>query len=735
VSDIVLPVTRQRLMERASILLGDGDAAASYLSDGLDSGDPFAVPRYLNEVRVLSRNIERYNALADSTSGSFEELSALLEYLFAERISTDTTLATPEFDEALRRAFAPPITVSSRMASSVVQRAARVLATVAGSAGRQLSPKRDLDLVDPAKDLQALQGLGALVELADGERSILKTVGDSAILGVRLARAIRDSIAAHLQVAAVRIAPDTLSPDSSARRLHNVVAQLFQYRLMRPVEGRSIAGEIGAAERLLWDVGSIELALSLQGEFLQAVVSTAEAFPGQDPVRLQRALEIQLRDRAIDIAAASQRFTPLDSVADIVAEVRAQALNLDGAANRLVRLVDMLDTLGASEESDRLLAAAARQGEQALAMAQLLFERNRWLAPDGPAIAAWRGVLPLSFAALGATDSLQFHTTLLRHEIELRTLAHAVAPALRVLQKPELQAAIEAEGMVDRWATVYSAVLKYERGDYTSTMGALHRYLAGELMVNSLEECRVMAAVPESAAPSPDLFVMRLRQFTAAVAARCVPAASSGAVVSYQRLRSYFQTRLAGRYPFADTASTARTEAVVSDVRDFVRLYDNFMVTGEPALRSDPNLTHTARAALAFLDQVAAARPVLSALDAAARRDGALSYGLTVGAGRLLDSLNLYTVEVGVGSRRVALDHTAHGFMWKSGEDVTVTLTPFDPSQARTLAAFDGPWSAFRFVQRSAGLEVKLFHPETNMEVPLPAFPITAPEIVVLRSR
>ncbi|MGH7637503.1 MAG: type VI secretion protein IcmF/TssM N-terminal domain-containing protein, partial [Gemmatimonadaceae bacterium] len=178
VSDIVLPVTRQRLMERASILLGDDAAAASYLSDGLDSGDPFAVPRYLNEVRVLSRNIERYNALADSTSGSFEDLSALLEYLFAERISTDTTLATPEFDEALRRASAPPIAVSPRMASSVIQRAARVLATVAGSAGRQLSPKRDVDVIDPAKDLQALQGLGALVELADGERSIVKTVGD-----------------------------------------------------------------------------------------------------------------------------------------------------------------------------------------------------------------------------------------------------------------------------------------------------------------------------------------------------------------------------------------------------------------------------------------------------------------------------------------------------------------------------------------------------------------------------
>lgn len=735
VSDIVLPVTRQRLMERASILLGSGDPSVAYLSDGLDSGDPFAIPRYLTEVRSLSRNIERYNALADSTSGSFDDLAALLEYLFAERIATDTTLATPEFDEALRRASAPPIAITPQMTSSVIERGARVVAAVAGSAGRQLSPKRSLDLLDPARDLEALAGLGALVELADGERSIVKTVGDSAILGVRIAHAMRDSIGAHLQLAAVRIAPDTLAPDSSARRLRNVIGQLYRYRLMQPVAGRGVIGEIGAAQRLRWDVGGIELALSLHSEWPQAVVSTAEAFPGQDPVRLQRALELQLRDRVVDVAASSQRLTPLGTVEDMVAEVRAQALNLEAASGRLVRLVAMLDELGASEESDRLLAAAARQGEQVLAMAQLMLDRNRWLAPDGPAISAWRGVLPLSFAALGTTDSLQFITTLLRHETEIRTLTHAVAPALRALQKPEVQSAIQAEGLVERWASVYNAVLKYERGDYTSSMASLHRYLAGELMVNSVDACRAIASFPENTAPSPDIFVTRLRQFTAAVAARCAPGASSAAVASYQRLRATFQARLAGRYPFADTLATARTDAVVSDVRDFVRQFDVFAVTGEPALRSDPNLTHTARAAIAFLDRFAAVRPVLSALDAAARGDGSLRYGLTVGAGQLLDSLSTGSVEVSIGSRNVALDHTAQGFSWTSGDDVMVTLTPFDPSQARTLAAFDGPWAAYRFVQRAAGLDVKLFHPETNMELALPVFPMTAPDVVVLRAR
>lgn len=734
-SDIVLPVTRQRLLERAESLLGSGDPSVAYVPDGLDSGDPFAVPRYLNDVRELSRNIERYNALADSTTGSFEDLSALLEFLFAERIAKDTTLATPEFEQALRRAHAAPIGVSTRMAASVIQRATRVVASIAGSAGRQLSPRRNIDSVDPQRDLVALEGLGALVELVEGERSVMATVGDSAILGVRLARVVRDSIAAHLQLAAVRIAPDTLAPDSSARRLRNVIGQLFRYRLMQPIEGKNVAGEIGPAERLRWDIGAMELALSLNSEFLQAVVSTAEAFPGQDPVRLQRALELQLRDRAVDVAAASQRFTPFGPVDDVVAEIRAQSLNLEGASSRLVRLVEMLDTLGAEDEADLLLDAAARQGEQVLALAQVTLDGNRWLAPDGAAIAAWRGVLPLSFAALGTGDSLQFHTTLLRHETELRTLAHAIAPALRALRVPAVQSALGAPGMVERWESVHNAVLKYERGDYTSTMGALHRYLAGELMVHSVEACRDIASMPESSAPSPDIFVTRMRQFGAAVAARCVPGASAAAVASYQRLRTYFQTRLAGRYPFVDTASTTRVEAVVSDVRDFLRQYDVFAVAGEPALRSDPTLAHTARAAVTFLEQFEGVRPLLSALDAAARHDPVFTYGMTVAAGALLDSLNTASVDVRIGDRQVALDHTAQSFVWASGDAVSAVLTPFDPSQARTLASFAGPWAALRFLQRPDGMDIKLFHPETNLPLTLPVFPVSAPEIVILRNR
>jgi hypothetical protein len=289
--------------------------------------------------------------------------------------------------------------------------------------------------------------------------------------------------------------------------------------------------------------------------------------------------------------------------------------------------------------------------------------------------------------------------------------------------------------MLQRWESVMNAVLKYERGDYTSTMGALHRYLAGELMVHSIDACRDIASMPESSLPSSDIFVTRMRQFAASVAARCVAGSSAAAVASYQRLRTYFQTRVAGRYPFVDSTSTGRSEAVVSDVRDFLRQYDVFAVAGEPALRSDPTLSTTARAALTFLDQFAAVRPALSALDAAERRDATYGYGLAVSAGALLDSLNDAALDMRIGERQASLDNTVQSFAWMSGDAISVDLSPFDGTPTRLLASYAGPWAAVRLAQRPAGLGITLFHPETNLPVVLPSFPVAAPEIVVLRAR
>lgn len=714
VQTIILPVTRQRLQERADRLLGAGiEPGDGGFRDEIDASDPKSLVAYLNEVRALSRNIARYNSLASPTSGSVAELSALLDYLFGERFAPDSALATRDFETALRLAAGPQIVVSPGMAAAVVSRASTVVSSAASGAARQLGPRPSVSgrPRDAQDDLDALRRLGALIELVDARGGLVATVSDSAILGVRLARVVQDSIESQLRFAAARIRRDTLSPSEAADSLKRVVGDLFRFRLMAPVENREIAADVPAGERLRWDVGRLELALALRGEFLQAVLGLANAFPGQPAERMQRALEIQLRGRMVDIAASAQRFT--SGSGETMLDIRTEATNLDAAALRTVRLAGLMDSLGAARQGRRLIAAGARQAEHTLAMAQALLDQQNYLAPHTAKIAAWQGVIPLAYAALGVTDSLTAYTTLINHTTDVRTIAHDVAPALRYLRLTVVDS-VRAPRMLSAWEEIATSVARYERLDFTSSLGLLHRYLREDMAVSDLTSCAVSAGELEDARQA-DFFMMRRRQFHAALVSRC-RGGSAQAVQAYARLRALFTAKLAGRFPFVDSTHAARAlDAEPAAVRDFMRAYDAFALTGDVSLRSDPRLTQIGRAAMTFLDQMAQARAFFAPI---AER----------GADRGAPAFSLLILEEPGDAREVA---------WSYGDSLHVA-TQVDSLGRATEVYARGGWAPIRYAMTNAdsASTLKFFHPETKIELQLPqGFPSVAPEIIVPRPR
>src|SRR5688572_17655959 len=676
IQDIVLPVIRQRLQERADRLLG-GDSTEAAMAEELESADPHSLTNYLSDVRTLSRNIGRYNALAASDTGSVADLSALLEYLFGERLESDSgRTISDDFEGALRMAEAPRIVVSPNRAADVLNRSVAIVSAVARAASRQLAPRPTLRAelaVTPDAYMLALRGLAAIVELSHPTRGLKATLSDSTILGLPLTSMIEDSIGVQLRLAAVRIARDTVAPEQQGERLRTVIQNLSGLRFMERSEGRDVAGEIRPNTRLRWDVGRLELALTLRGEFDQAVVTAGDAFPGQSPERMRRALEVQLRSRAIDVAASAQRFTPNTPGADALVDARASAANLDAASSRIVRLSELLDSLRAAPDGRKLLASGTRQAEQVLATAQSVVDRQRYFAPQAQRIVAWQGVIPIAFAAFGVTDSISFETLTVQHLTAIRTLAHDVAPALRYLRMPAIDSTRDRR-LVDEWEGLAASVAKYERGDPTSTLGILHRYLRDGLTARDLSTCRA-AVVPDTAQPSADLLVLRRRQFRAALASRCANAGTD-AVRRYERLRTSFTRNLAGRYPFADSASVPRTARAASAdpaaVREFFRAYDAFMVTGDIALRSDPRLAGAARSALGFLDQMGQARAFFAPM-LRERTRSLPQYSLVVSpADTMVD------VELHVGGRILPLDEAEREERWTYGDTVRVVTEDSD---------------------------------------------------------
>jgi type VI secretion system protein ImpL len=701
IESIVLPVSRQRLQERIDRLVGDTAAVA----------EPRALTEYLNEVKTLSRHIAMYNTLASRDSGTVPQLATLLDYLYGERpLEGDSTYTSEDFREALKQASAARIVLTPDMVRSVLSRSVGLVATVARSSAQQLAPRNNAAAergADPQQDLDALRGLRALVDLSDKQTGLVASVSDSAIFGLKLARIVEDSIAVELRSAGMRMWRDSLTPIEAEGRLRAFVKQLFQLRLMERPADATVIGEIAPQQRLRWDVGRLELVTSLRGEFDKALFVVATSFPNQAPDRMRRAFEVQLRARAIDAAATAQRFSPMGTVDSL--ELKASVANLDLAAPRILRAARVLDSLGAKDEGRRLVASATRHAEQALMLSQVLFEQARWFTPNTQAMARWNGVIPISHPAMGVVDNdnLKLVAAIAQNLQAVMGAARNATPAIRFLRRQGIDS-VRTPRLLAEWDAISGAVDRLERGDLTSnSLAQLQTYIRDGMNSTDVASCAAAATVPDTGRAA-DALQLKRRQYRMAMAGRCADAGTQ-AVAAYQRLRTTFNARLAGRYPFVDSAAASTTDAEVGAIREVLRQYDGIVNAGlDYAMRADPRLQLSAQPAMAFLDRMAAVRAFFSTIADQERRPP--EFFLVVGEGDL-----------------------ARTERWVYGEQIRVLATEADSTGMQPEVEITGPWAALRAARRTGIEPVRLFHPDTRAQLNLPNFPGLAPEITARR--
>ncbi|MEO5568625.1 MAG: hypothetical protein ABIR92_09040, partial [Gemmatimonadaceae bacterium] len=714
VQAVVLPIARQRLQGRVEDLLGTSGRAPVIIDD-LDPTDPKSLASYLGEVRGLNRNIARYNALASPDSGNAEQLAGLVEYLFGEHLVVDTTSVTSEFQEALRVAAGPQLTITPAQTNAVVARAVGLVAAVADTATRQLTGRAS---TRPEDDLRALRRLRDLADLTDPKIGLAAMIRDPSPSGSRVAKAVQDSINARLTVAATLVLRDTLLPDQASQRLRSVLSGLFAMRLMEPVEDRTIADELRPGMTLRWDIGQLELAFALRGELRRAQIAATDAFPTATQTRLRSAFDTQMRSRLIDIVAGAQRFTP-DALSP-VNQMRSVAENIEGASERVTRLASLLDTLRAGADGRKLIVIGTRQAEHVLALAQIVVDSAGYLAPRPIVVQAWRGGVPIGFAALGVNDSGAFRLRLEREQVPpLQTLARDVQPALSFLTLPVVTGAmISSPKLIADWRGIVAG----SRTDTVSGLRTLYDYITTTLGPIDQPSCQAAALRPDPARAS-DWYGSRRAQFRAALLGRCHPGGSGEALASYDRLRSVFTTKLAGKYPFVEaTKAAGAPDADPAAVREFYQLYDAYAKAQDIRVRSDPRVGPGARSAFVFLDLVKQARPFFAAFIDSGTTRKAPEFGFVVEALATGEMAELHT-----GSRVSLLNDSTHSGVWSFGEDLKIIPDgETKPSFMSTRA-----WSLAELAAMQQTVRVRFYHPDTKVRIALPSFPTVAPAIPV----
>jgi type VI secretion system protein ImpL len=716
VQDVVLPIARARLQSRMDDLIGSAGHPPK-LADDFDPSDPKSLGAFLGQVRALNRNVVRYNELASADSGTVTDLSALVDYLFGEHLAEPDSGVSSDFADALRVATATKLTINQTQIGAVVNRAANLVAGVADSATRQLLGQGSNRSED---DLRALRHLNTLVTITDPKSGLLATLGDSTVNGTRITKAVQDSINARFRAVATRVLKDTLLPDQAAARLRSVLTGLFTMRLLEPIQAKEVPGEIPAGSSLRWDIGQLELAFALRGEYKQALITTDDAFPASAKPRFRQALDAQIRGRFSDIIAAAPRF--VSDSGSALAEIGGTTENLEAASDRLVRIARLADSLKRGDDGKKLLGLGAQQAEFALAHAQVVLDSAAYFAPHPLVMAAWRGGFPLGYAALGVTDTIAFPSRLRDEEGNLARLIAAAAPALTYIRQPQVTPdMLSSPKLVNDWKGLVAAGIP---GASVPTLQALKDFITTSMSPIDQPGCMAAALRLPPAAPVTDWFVMRRNEFRAAMLGRCHPGGSGDAVAAYQRLRALFTSKLAGHYPFADSSKTGGAAADPAAIREFYQMYDVFSRGSEVMLRSDPRLGPAAKTAFIFLDQVAGSRRFFSAFvdSGAARRSAEYAFTtapLAPGA----------SAELTVGDRTTLVNDSAQVGVWGYGERITVKSGDLG---TQTFAS-STPWSIIELARKQGDIGVTIYHADTKIPLAIPIFPQVAPDLVIRR--
>ncbi len=500
---------------------------------------------------------------------------------------------------------------------------------------------------DLADQIEA-QGLSARSDFMDtvvGARSItmgpiFTTTNDTLSLSPQL-QALRQTVAA---------VPTTQGNDNAGQPL------LTQ---MRP-----LPRGVGPGSYVQWDAGWLGRAVAEIANYQGALGATAA---GRSNVGIKDLVERDLDQRLAVYLGRAIVVRPVPAGANGLDEEVFLQQRVDNFVSVVPTLNSILLTLrqiGSNQNRATVARLAAGEAYSILDAARRLVDTARPYQPRGGDFSWWDGSAKAAYGAFGvATDAdLKLYLKYQRERIAHWARDFA-KPALDFLMQQSVAGEPVGLDALNFWRQILDQLQSFDQQDQSSSVLQLETWISGPLNAATIDDCGSLGLSNMPAQPG-GFFLSRLADLSRAAQSRCDVLAMQRIDKNYGDLANYFNSRLAGSYPFA---TNQNRQAAIPAIFQFLDRFDAFMNAGngDPARWTDQS--PAAQAALKFLTQ-------MDAVDAFFRES-------RVSIGRQPSIAMSVTASFRVNrSKERAADEVA---MWsiKIGD---TTLTQYDPEKAIT---------------------------------------------------
>ncbi|MDP9121981.1 MAG: hypothetical protein M3O15_11565, partial [Acidobacteriota bacterium] len=460
--------------------------------------------------------------------------------------------------------------------------------------------------------------------------------------------------------------------------LSDLVGQSF---MSAPVD-QALRAAIPAGQRLLWDTRLLAAAAALREPYESFLDKGVRIFPPNLRGEVTTLAQNRMSSELSSEIAAAEHFEPLPQYGEpmlLERIVETQVEDFQAAGRSLSDLLAACDRLGLPELHDALATLLAAQGQRLLEAVDRLLEAEAPYRPREGSFSWWRGNRSVALEAFGTHQAVDL-TGYLDAQRELiahlaRDYADPVIKTIGAKSRPGPQ----LRPLLSRWEGILVELQKYDSKKPGNSVAAVETLIASEMPQIDTGNCFAILGERSLQQPETNYFLKVRNSLRRGVLERCRELADDQAVASYRRIESAFNSRLAGRFPFAETIpEQLDAEAEPEDIRAFFEVFD----ANVPVLRAlPPGDTHFGAKGdevRRFLEQLFRVRTLFAGYLDAPRDPEPPAFDFEVefrvNRKREAGGEEILRWEVASGDRRVALGDAERRLRWISGQPVRVRL-------------------------------------------------------------
>lgn len=471
----------------------------------------------------------------------------------------------------------------------------------------------------------------------------------------------------------------------------------------------------------LWNVPELRQAAGVEAAYMQFSRETVATLPPRFQAAMRQIAGARARGAALARVARARTVNPVTSRegSDPERSLQPEIRSLTEAAEVFGEVAHMFDAMNAPGEREQLRRLLAQQANELLALTEREFDRMPIYRPlTGKAREATAGPLTLALYDARSKQEVRRFLDGERERIE-SFVKNYVLPLLGALDKLGVGT---DRARTERWRTLTAGLKDYSTAKPGNSLRGLESFIEEGLdRIQPEGHCQVPPALAALAAPpaSNDLFGAAERSIREQASSLCV----AQLLGHYRQMADWFNTRLAGRYPF--TAEARPEEKASVDPRDAERFFqgvDRYGAAIVALVSADPRFGEEGRRTVEFLGRAAALRPLFAIPEGEAgpvvgiaadfRSDSSREAAREVGSNQIMD----WTLRVG--DQVLTSNKAMPSIRWRHGDRTRMEFRYAKdspswpvPTPSGSVPLVDGrmvifdlrhPWSLFQLLREYA---------------------------------